>query len=169
MEDRMRLIHPLRRCSRCRYPVQGDGYRDDGKLFCSKSCAQIYALDQINSGQAKFRSPWYIVVGILAMLMSMAVTDQAYPHDPYSQWLQPNSTLSCCNGKKVNDQGIETGDCEKVASRFDGKAWWAKHGGYWIKIPDDKIIRERNPTPEVGHLCINASGVLCYVPPATGT
>jgi hypothetical protein len=57
-------------------------------------------------------------------------------------------------------------------------------GSDWVRIPDHKIIRERNPTAahvdkdgnvlhegsgEEGHLCWTPlGGVLCFVPPSTG-
>jgi pimeloyl-ACP methyl ester carboxylesterase len=50
-------------------------------------------------------------------------------------------------------------------------SWWAKlqDSSEWVQIPDERIIRERNPTPEQAHLCYLYGRVLCFVPPNTGT
>jgi len=37
------------------------------------------------------------------------------------------------------------------------------------QIPDERIIMERNSTPEQAHLCYLFDKVLCFVPPSTGT
>lgn len=157
-----------RRCGYCFHLIVGDPYLDAGVEYCSASCQKLGMHRRVMRAQ----SPWHIVLAILATLLTMAATSYFSPakaHDPYTKWQRSDGKGSCCYGRKVTD-GVETGDCAPAASRYDGKSWWAKHDGYWIKVPDDKIIRERNPMPEQGHLCINGTGeVLCYVPPQQGS
>jgi len=45
--------------------------------------------------------------------------------------------------------------------------WWAKlhDSSEWAQIPDERIVRERNSTPEQAHLCYLFGKVLCFVPP----
>lgn len=88
--------------------------------------------------------------------------------DKYRHWMQPGGLASCCNEKKTVD-GRTTGDCYPTKARVVDGGWVAlRDDGVWIEIPDDRIIRERNPGSEDGHLCYNYGRVLCFVPPDTG-
>jgi hypothetical protein len=98
----------------------------------------------------------------------------------YRKWKQPGSDASCCNARKVQN-GFIVGDCEPTEAEIRNGDWWARlpllyrqygddAAGY-IKVPEDKRIRERNPTQGGvdAHLCWSiATGVLCFVPPDTG-
>jgi hypothetical protein len=66
--------------------------------------------------------------------------------------------------------GQTTGDCAPTRAEVRQGHWWAKLQGLseWVQIPDERIIKERNPTPEQGHLCYLYGRVLCFVPPSTG-
>lgn len=93
--------------------------------------------------------------------------------DFYRHWKQPGSELSCCNARIVWPQGAETGDCEPTDAKLISGRWYARlpHNGPYIEVPEDKIIREHNPTHDGsnGHLCWTpASGVMCFVPPFGG-
>ena len=104
-------------------------------------------------------------------------------HDFYRTWCQPGKgkpcrqSDSCCTArKKVN--GLPTGDCyptkfrpnptrrtEWIARLLpEDRKWFG--GQEWIDVPDDRIIREKNPdlTGQDGHLCVGST-VLCAVPP----
>lgn len=95
-------------------------------------------------------------------------------HPAYETWKQPNSTSSCCNAR-FNQLGQEVGDCEATSFELrntdKGVQWWAyvpmiKQS---LPVPDQKIIREKNPdeSGRTGHICVNRSTheVLCAVPP----
>jgi len=116
---------------------------------------------------------------IIALLMfAFATTPKAraqdnghhlHHADHYSKWLQPGTTASCCNGREAKD-GRTTGDCAPTRAEVRHGNWWAKlhDSSEWVQIPDERIIRERNPTPEQAHLCYLYGEVLCFVPPSTG-
>jgi hypothetical protein len=89
--------------------------------------------------------------------------------DHYSKWRQPGTNTSCCNGKETKD-GHTTGDCYPTTAEVRAGSWWAKtDDGQWVNIPDNRILRERNPDAERAHLCFSYGRVLCFVPPNTGT
>ncbi len=97
-------------------------------------------------------------------------------HDFYKQWKQPNSHESCCNARVVRADGYEIGDCEPTKAEIRDGQWWAWYRDVepslskWVPIPDNRIIRERNPEQggPNGHLCYSYGKVLCFVPPDTG-
>lgn len=115
---------------------------------------------------------------IVALLMlAFAFTPKAraqdnghhlYHADYYSKWHQPGTHASCCNGKETKD-GQTTGDCAPTRAEVRQGHWWAKLQGLpeWVQIPDERIIKEHNPTPEQAHLCYLYGQVLCFVPPST--
>jgi hypothetical protein len=120
-----------------------------------------------------------LAAGFLALAVAGAATvvlAQEQPghsrwHHYYRHWKQPGTETSCCNARIVSPLGIETGDCEPVRAELRQGDWfaWERHLGAWLRIPDGKVLRERNPSGEEGHLCWTpASGVLCFVPPDTG-
>ena len=92
-------------------------------------------------------------------------------HQYYQHWKQPGTEVGCCNAR-INAMGAEVGDCEPTRAELRKGDWyaWERFGSQWIKIPDDRIVRERNPSGEEGHLCFNkyTKQILCFVPPDTG-
>lgn len=106
-----------------------------------------------------------------------------FHRDFYQHWKQPGSNASCCNARIVTESTvgtIVTGDCEPTQAEVRNGEWWARlpaiyhhlgdERGY-IKVPESKRIRERNPTQGGvdAHLCFTpTSGILCFVPPVTG-
>jgi hypothetical protein len=95
-------------------------------------------------------------------------------HPYYMHWNQPGTTVSCCQARVVHPWG-ETGDCEPTRAELRNGDWyaWERHLARWIRIPDDRIVRERNPSGEEAHLCWLPSekpdgNILCFVPPDTG-
>jgi hypothetical protein len=112
------------------------------------------------------------VVTVFCPLKARAQTPHdaghAQHHDVYKTWMQPGGFASCCDAKKTVD-GVTTGDCYPTQARLVQGHWVAlRDDGVWVDIPDDKIIRERNPGSEDAHLCFNYGQVLCFVPPDTG-
>lgn len=120
--------------------------------------------------------------------LSPAMTHQHHGefHDVYKTWCMPGSekpcprVKSCCDGRVIEGDLVD-GDCYATEFRLiDGKRWIAKldehdrkrsdDGAEWIDIPDDRIIREKNPdsTGTRGHVCTArfSVSVLCAVPPA---
>lgn len=93
-------------------------------------------------------------------------------HHYYRTWKQPGSEASCCNARQPSPFGGETGDCEPTRAELRAGDWyaWERHLQTWLRIPDAKILRERNPSIEEGHLCFNTltQQILCFVPPDTG-
>lgn len=122
-----------------------------------------------------------IFVG-LAILALLAFGVPAHPqdgharwHEYYREWKQPGTGMSCCNARQIGPAGEDlTGDCEPTRAEKRGGDWyaWLRQESRWIKIPDSKIIRERNPAGEEAHLCaskaITGWNILCFVPPDTG-
>ena len=91
-------------------------------------------------------------------------------HDFYKDWLRPDTGTSCCNMRERTEGGGMIGDCRPTAFRLRKDGHWEAvldDGMTWLAIPDDKIIREKNPDPSGvdGHLCENAGVVYCAVPP----
>ncbi len=115
-----------------------------------------------------------IIIALMALCATLAVYAQdghARWHYYYQEWKQPGTQASCCNARIVYPGGVELGDCEPTRAEMRNGDWyaWERHLAQWLKIPDNKIVRERNPSGEEGHLCWNQySGVLCFVPPDTG-
>jgi hypothetical protein len=129
---------------------------------------------------SNIRSVTYIgTAAILAVFMlGVASTPKAraqdsghhlYHADYYSKWKQPETGASCCNGKETKDGNV-TGDCYPTTAEVRDSHWWAKtDDGQWVVVPNDRILRERNPDIERAHLCISYGRVLCFVPPNTGS
>lgn len=114
-----------------------------------------------------------IVVSAIAVIGAARAQDHHAPfHEEfYRKWKQPGSDASCCNARKTV-HGHEVGDCEPAPAEIRNGDWyaWNRLQGRWIRIPDGRILRERNPTRGGvdGHLCwTEAAGVLCFVPPDT--
>jgi hypothetical protein len=114
-------------------------------------------------------------VGVAAVLLlnwpAQAQSGHERWHMYYQHWKQPGTTISCCNAR-TNTYGVESGDCEPTRYEMRNGEWyaWLRQEARWLHIPDDRIIRERNPSGEEGHLCWNqwTKQILCAVPPDTG-
>jgi hypothetical protein len=105
------------------------------------------------------RRAWMSAALLFALAGSANADDHGKYHaSDYQYWKQPGTNASCCNDH----------DCAPVRAEFRNNQWFAKHGGEWIPIPWERIIRERNPSPVEGHLCYTFGRVLCFVPPHTG-
>lgn len=157
--------------------------RDGAKQFCGRVCRNLY--EERKSGfrilAAGFQRPAMAALALLFGLLTYAAVPQdataqdatahdghlLYHADFYQHWKQPGSGHSCCNAKVTN--GLTTrGDCFPTQAEMRKGRWWAKtDSNKWVPIPDDKILKERNPDPEAAHLCYD-SRVLCFVPPNTG-
>ena len=72
-------------------------------------------------------------------------------HDLYAP---PPSNEHCCTAA----------DCWLVPARIVGNDYQAFYMGEWIDIPQDRIVRTANPTPEAV-LCIRSNDrhVYCYI------
>jgi hypothetical protein len=128
----------------------------------------------------RIESPAYIGIAAIlaAFILAFATAPKAraqdnghdlHHADHYSKWKQPGTDASCCNGKETKD-GQTTGDCYPTTAEVRAGSWWAKtDDGRWVIVPDDRILRERNPDVERAHLCFNYGRVLCFVPPSAGT
>jgi hypothetical protein len=130
-----------------------------------------FAIGYCITGLAVF----YVVVKSAEYVVSKAFGQSGHErfHHYYLHWKQPGTTVSCCNAR-VNQGGVEVGDCEPTRYEMRNGDWYAWHRQQdkWIKVPDDRLLRERNPSGEEGHLCsVNHSGqwvILCAVPPDVG-
>ena len=161
------------RCDGCGAEIKSPSYpRKDPELkmvFCGPRCRAHYLL-------AKTAKLAGYVSALLVILLCFPVRGEAESHHPlhdfYKTWNQPGTTTSCCNARReVN--GEEYGDCEPAPSELRGKgqtlAWWVyiRQIREWQRVPDEKIIRERNPdtTGQNAHLCWTPlGGILCFVP-----
>lgn len=93
-----------------------------------------------------------------------------FHRDFYRYWLQPGTNKSCCNAR-VTAFGHVIGDCEPTQAEIRNGAWfaWNRIEGRWLRIPENRILRERNPSGQDAHLCWTPEqGVICFVPPDTG-
>lgn len=94
-------------------------------------------------------------------------------HDVYKGWAQPGLYPgSCCSARITDEAGNTTGDCDWTEARVVDGHWVARRpDGVWIDIPDERIIKEKNPDPtgSRAHLCYYYGQVLCFVPPTGGT
>lgn len=108
---------------------------------------------------------------LFAISSAQAQDGHARWHHYYLHWKQPGTNISCCQAR-VNTYGVEHGDCEPARYEMRKGEWyaWLRQESRWLHIPDDRIIRERNPSGEEGHLCWNqwTKQILCAVPPDTG-
>lgn len=95
--------------------------------------------------------------------------------DFYKKWMRPDgSGLSCCDAR-MERGGVETGDCEPTKAELrrggDGVVrWhaWLRQESRWLEIPDNKLVRERNPNIFDAHLCWSWGIIHCFSPPSTG-
>lgn len=122
------------------------------------------------------------VAAILAFLVVLGAIDarrahgqanvagHALHHDFYKTWMQPGGLAGCCNAKETDADGITSGDCYPTEAKVVAGHWTAKRDdGTWVDIPDERVIRERNPNGQDAHLCYNYGMVLCFVPPDSGS
>ena len=111
------------------------------------------------------------MAALCATLAAYAQDGHARYHEYYKTWMQPGTTISCCNARETVF-GVEHGDCEPARYEMRNGEWyaWLRQESRWLHIPDDRLIRERNPSGEEGHLCWNqyTKQILCAVPPDTG-
>jgi hypothetical protein len=130
------------------------------------------ALDAIMARSPMFR---FIVALICTAIVGFSAFGQTNGHDRYhwwyQHWKQPGTDIGCCNAR-ITAFGAEQGDCEPTRAELRNGDWyaWERFSGQWLKIPDDRIVHERNPSSEEGHLCFNkyTKQILCFVPPDTG-
>ena len=137
---------------------------------------------------------WFLIVMAIIAVLSLGKVRAHDAHERfhayYQHWKQPGmSGLSCCNANEYVDtlsgRTHISGDCEPTRAEIRNGHWWARVPQYmidtgvepWVEIPDGKVIRERNPSTEEGHLCGTVEywqgkppsiRVLCFVPPDTG-
>jgi hypothetical protein len=96
----------------------------------------------------------------------------------YRHWKQPGTSISCCWDHDCGPVKAELRQGQWFALRQsawfevpDEKGpgeWLPLRRSEWIEIPDAKIILERSPTIEGGHLCYSSGKVICFVAPNTG-
>lgn len=112
-----------------------------------------------------------IIAAFAQLSPAYAQDGHARWHNYYQHWKQPGTNQSCCNAR-INVMGVEHGDCEPVPYEFRNGEWyvWVRQESRWMHVPDDRIIRERNPSSEEFHFCYNqwTKQILCAVPPDTG-
>lgn len=121
------------------------------------------------------KANWSLALLVLLLIVTTKLFAQdghARWHQYYRTWMQPGTTISCCNARETTPRGQEMGDCEPTRAEIRNGSWyaWERLTQKWLLIPDDRIIRERNPAGEEAHLCFNkyTGQILCFVPPDTG-
>ncbi len=131
----------------------------------------------------------WLLVALIAIPVAVFAQDHMRWHSYYKHWKQPGLELSCCNANEyvetLSGRMHISGDCEPTHAEIRNGHWWARVPQYmidtgvepWVEIPDDKVIHERNPSTEEGHLCGTqywqegkrpTFRILCFVPPDTG-
>ncbi len=123
-------------------------------------------------------TPQIAALFVLAVLLGGMGSQcaRAQDHHPlhqnyYRNWHPPdNPNTSCCDAR-IEKNGMVVGDCEPTQARIrDGRRQaWVRQTNSWLVVPDEKILRERNPNGQDAHLCWTPDrGVICFVPPDTG-
>jgi hypothetical protein len=117
---------------------------------------------------------YVLAVTVLVAVAFGPVRAQQHHHplhkDFYHQWKQPGTGASCCNAR-IETDGVERGDCEPSRAEVRNGNWWVwiRQINQWLIVPDAKIIREKNPNVFDAHICWTPwTGIICFVPPATG-
>ena len=166
---------------RPRRPVPDRGRRMEGvgRLHADPAVRSEGGVSDAGPGARPAGARGLIAAAAVAVLIAGPAAAQEHHHplhrDFYRHWKQPGTETSCCDAR-VEVDGVERGDCEPVGAEprrgADGQAhWfaWLRQESRWLEIPDERVIRERNPGGQDGHLCWTpARGVLCFVPPDTG-
>jgi hypothetical protein len=78
----------------------------------------------------------------------------------YKTWNMPDQPdISCCNDA----------DCYPTEAKMTDGHWWAKRreDGKWIKIPDEKVEKNRNNPDGRNHICAPPPGYSLYSPPSS--
>jgi hypothetical protein len=119
-----------------------------------------------------------IVFGFAPMTKAEEIGHRLHHESDYRFWKQPGTDISCCSDHDCAPVKAELREGKWFALRqnewFDVPdekgpgEWLPLRQSQWIEVPDAKIIRERNPTVEGGHLCYSSGKVICFVPPNTG-
>jgi hypothetical protein len=105
--------------------------------------------------------PFPILAAVLAAFATSALAQSDNHGNGHAQ----------LHNARIETDGRETGDCEPTQARVRDGHWeaWVRQIGRWQKIPDEKIISQRNPSIFDAHLCWTPwRGTICFVPPDTG-
>lgn len=108
-------------------------------------------------------------LALLAMLSYASAQEHHHPpqdvamHDRfYSSWDRPDMPgVSCCNKE----------DCYPTEAKFERGSWYAKQreNGEWMKVPPEKIERNRDAPDARAHVCASKWGyVYCFISAAGG-
>lgn len=113
------------------------------------------------------------IIVAFAQLSPVYAQDSHHPlhKDFYHHWKVPGTNASCCNARMAGPFGGEIGDCEPAEARVVNGQWqvWIRQAGLWLPVPEDRILRERNPNILDAHVCWTPDrGVICFVPPTVG-
>jgi hypothetical protein len=120
-----------------------------------------------------------IVFGFTPKTKAEESGHRLYHESHYRHWKQPGTNISCCSDHDCAPVKAELRQGQWFALRENERnadpdemsqyQWGLKlRQSEWIAVPDAKIIRERNPTVEGGHLCYSSGKVICFLPPNTG-
>ena len=150
--------------------------------YCSENCLKR-GLDRELRYKAtlagRVNSPWHLalagilllfVIGFIGTPRARAEDHHPLHKDFYQHWKEPGTTASCCNAR-IEKDGTESGDCEPTQAEIRKGNWyaWVRQKNDWVRIPDEKIIREPNPNIFDAHHCWTPSrGTICFKPPDTG-
>lgn len=154
-------------------PPESPGYPQQSSLPEPKPTGMYNQPESAPAHSAMTHIPAAMIFVGLMLLAVVAFGQDGHHrfHHYYQHWKQPGTTVSCCNAR-MNVMGVEMGDCEPTRAEIRQGDWyaWERLTQRWLKIPDDRILKERNPSVEEGHLCFNkwTGQILCFVPPDTG-
>lgn len=87
------------------------------------------------------------VAAVLPAAVAPADDDHRHSHRVfhdgfYERLIRPDTGNPCCNN----------GDCRSTSGRMAGTSYEVKVNGAWIKVPWEKVVRER--APDLGyHVC----------------
>jgi hypothetical protein len=83
--------------------------------------------------------------------------NDGYAHDPYTNWMRPDTGGSCCN-----DQ-----DCRQATARFNGNGWEVMLEGQWVDVPPGRVLDPKKTENPDGmhHVCVSPQRhIYCFMP-----
>jgi hypothetical protein len=97
----------------------------------------------------------YYLLICLAIVALIAFAKDGKAHDPYTGWMRPGTTMSCCNKDDCRPTRAYLGD--------DG-IWRAWDGDKWLLIPAHALLPTDYAKDGRSHLCEKNGMIFCFTP-----
>lgn len=100
------------------------------------------------------RDTWgAICLGLVVVALVALFVTPARSHEPYTEWKQPGTSVSCCDNKDCRPTRAYLGD--------DG-LWRAWDGVRWLTVPREKMLPPDFAGDGRNHLCEMNGIVFCF-------